>query len=276
MYARPTAPLPIGGVVDDAIKLYRESFARCWPIALVGSLIMGTFGVFLTIYVRNAGIGLTGMALLQIYGQPPVLALYLLQSVLSLAFYGALIASLNAVALGDTPLSFGEAIAIGFTRLGRAVVSGVVWWAIIVIGLILLLVPGIYFLGALCLWPVALYAEDAGAMQALQYSRDLIKGHWWRSSTILTIAVIIILVFSVVVGLIAGVLAAISRHDVTTAQLMVQVVSIAANVFVLPMIPAVLLAMYRDLQLRREGGDLAARVGALPKGQRHAGGTALA
>ena len=264
MYVRPTAPLPIGGVVDDAIKLYRESFARCWPIALVGSLIMGTFGIFLAIYVRNAGIGLTGMALLQIYGQPPVLALYLLQSVLSLAFYGALIASLNAVALGDTPLSFGEAIAIGFTRLGRAVVSGVVWWAIIVIGLILLLVPGIYFLGALCLWPVALYAEDAGAMQALQYSRDLIKGHWWRSSTILTIAVIIILVFSMVVGLIAGVLAAISRHDVTTAQLVIQVVSMAANVFVLPMIPAVLLVMYRDLQLRREGGDLAARVGALP------------
>jgi len=264
MYVRPTAPLPIGGVVDDAIKLYRESFARCWPIALAGSLIMGTFGIFLAIYVRNAGIGLTGMALLQIYGQPPVLALYLLQSVLSLAFYGALIASLNAVALGDTPLSFGEAIAIGFTRLGRAVVSGVVWWAIIVIGLILLLVPGIYFLGALCLWPVALYAEDAGAMQALQYSRDLIKGHWWRSSTILTIAVIIILVFSMVVGLIAGVFAAISRHDVTTAQLVIQVVSIAANVFVLPMIPAVLLVMYRDLQLRREGGDLAARVGALP------------
>jgi hypothetical protein len=264
MYVRPTAPLPIGGVVDDAIKLYRESFARCWPIALAGSLIMGTFGIFLAIYVRNAGLGLTGMALLQIYGQPPVLALYLLQSVLSLAFYGALIASLNAVALGDTPLSFGEAIAIGFTRLGRAVVSGVVWWAIIVIGLILLLVPGIYFLGALCLWPVALYAEDAGAMQALQYSRDLIKGHWWRSSTILTIAVIIILVFSMVVGLIAGVFAAISRHDVTTAQLVIQVVSIAANVFVLPMIPAVLLVMYRDLQLRREGGDLAARVGALP------------
>jgi ABC-type antimicrobial peptide transport system permease subunit len=101
-------------------------------------------------------------------------------------------------------------------------------------------------------------------MQALQYSHDLIKGHWWRSSTILTIAVIIILVFSMVVGLIAGVLAAISRHDVTTAQLVIQVVSMAANVFVLPMIPAVLLVMYRDLQLRREGGDLAARVGALP------------
>jgi hypothetical protein len=30
------------------------------------------------------------------------------------------------------------------------------------------------------------------------------------------------------------------------------------------MVPAVLLAIYDDLKLRREGGDLAARVGALP------------
>ena len=264
MYARPTAPLPIGGVVDDAIKLYRETFARCWPIALVGALIMGMFGIFLTIYVRNAGLGLTGFALLQVYREPPIWALYLLQSVLSLAFYGALIASQNAVAIGDAPLSFGEALAIGFTRLGRAVVAGIVWWAVIVIGMVLLLVPGFYFLGALCLWPVALFADDAGAMQSLQISRDLVKGHWWRSSTILTIAVIIILVFTMVIGVVAGVLAAILHRDIATAQLVIQCVSIVANVFVLPMIPAVLLVMYRDLKLRREGGDLAARVGALP------------
>src|SRR5579863_1631495 len=109
MYARPTAPLPIGGVVDDAIKLYRESFAICWPLALLGSLIIGAYGIFLTIYVRNAGLGLTGLAQLQVYAQPPIWALYLLESVLTLGFYGALIGSQNAVALGNAPLSFGEA-----------------------------------------------------------------------------------------------------------------------------------------------------------------------
>jgi hypothetical protein len=264
MYARPTAPLPIGGVVDDAIKLYRASFRSCWLIALIGSLIAGAFGIYLTLYARDAGISMSGLAALQIYRQPPVIALYLLEIVLSLAFYGALIAMQNTVGAGPAQLSVGEAIGIGFTRLGRAVIAAFSSWVVVVVGLLLLLIPGIYLLGVLCLWPVALYGEDAGAIDSLFASGRLIKGHWWRSSTILTIALIIILVLSVLAGLIAGALVAVWRRDLTTAQLVIQLFSIAASVFVQPMIPAVLIAIYRDLKLRREGGDLAARVGALP------------
>src|ERR1017187_8906135 len=60
MYARPTAPLSIGGVVDDAIKLYRASFRRCVPVALLGSLVMAAFGIFVIEYARHAGLALTG------------------------------------------------------------------------------------------------------------------------------------------------------------------------------------------------------------------------
>jgi hypothetical protein len=63
---------------------------------------------------------------------------------------------------------------------------------------------------------------------------------------------------------VAGLLVAMSLRDIATAELVIQGVGIVANVFMLPMVPAVLLVMYRDLKLRREGGDLAARVGALP------------
>jgi hypothetical protein len=266
MYARPTAPLTIGGVVDDAIKLYRESFRGCWQLALVGSLIIGAFGVFMTLYARNAGLSLVGIAALQIYRQPPVLAFYLLQMVLSLAFYGALIASVNTVATAQAPLTTMEAIGIGFARLGRAAVAALLCWVVIMVGLVLLIVPGLYFMVVLCLWLVALYADDAGAMQSLQVSRELTRGYWWRTMTILTVAFIIILVFSMVITFAAGAVAAVAvaSHDIASIQLSIQVISVIANIFVLPMVPAVLIAIYHDLKLRREGGDLAARVGALP------------
>ena len=45
MYVRPTAPRPIGGVIDDAIKLYRASFRTCLPIALIGSVITGSVSI---------------------------------------------------------------------------------------------------------------------------------------------------------------------------------------------------------------------------------------
>jgi hypothetical protein len=263
MYVRPTAPLPIGGVVDDAIKLYRASFQHCWLIAVFGSLVAGAFGIFLTIYARVSGFSLTGLDALQIYREPPIVALYLLQAVLSLAFYGALIAVQNTVGGATGPLGAGKAIGIGFTRLGRATMAGVIWWVVITLGLILLLVPGIYLLGALCLWPVALYADDASATQSLQTSRELITGHWWRVSTILTIGLVIILVLAIMAGLLAAMLVAVSHRDLASGEIMVQVVSMIANVFVLPMVPAVLMAIYRDLKLRRGGGDLAARAAAL-------------
>jgi len=41
---------------------------------------------------------------------------------------------------------------------------------------------------------------------------------------------------------------------------------VTVSIFTLPMMPAVLVATYRDLKLRREGSDLAARLGALPSG----------
>src|SRR6185312_2273186 len=39
MYTRPTAPRSIGGVLDDAIRLYRAAFSRCWVLALGGGVL---------------------------------------------------------------------------------------------------------------------------------------------------------------------------------------------------------------------------------------------
>ena len=38
MYTLPTAPRPIGGVLDDAIGLYRATFKRCWLLALISGV----------------------------------------------------------------------------------------------------------------------------------------------------------------------------------------------------------------------------------------------
>jgi len=265
MYAKPVAPLPIGGVLDDAIKLYRESFAHCWLIALLTSLVRGAFGIATVLYIRPVLQRPTPAALLHVYQQPPVAAGYLLYVVLSIALFGALIASQAAVANGR-PVSTGAALGIGFGRLGRAVLASIVLWVVVVVGLVLFIVPGIYLIGSLCLWAVALYADDAGALQSLSISRALVKGHWWRTATILGVAVIIILVFGFILGAVGGAFAVVARGDVVSFQLIIQVVSIIGNVFLVPAIPAVLVGTFRDLQLRREGGDLAARLGALPPG----------
>jgi hypothetical protein len=68
----------------------------------------------------------------------------------------------------------------------------------------------------------------------------------------------------VVFGFVGGLAFFVHPVDPMSLILDNQVVTAVERVFVTPMIPAVLVAMYYDFKLRREGGDLAARARSLP------------
>jgi len=250
MYQKPNAPLSAGGVIDDASKLYRAAFRRCVPIAVLGALVSVAFELFILAYSQRAGLPLTGLdALLKTYQQPPVMALSLLQTVILLALFGAMIVTMNAAANAEARLSVGRALRLGFSRLGRCVIAALVSSVMIVLGL-LLLVPGIYLSGALALWPVALYVDNAGGLQSLDVSRKMIQGHWWHASAALGLAVLIVLAFSLVAGFVAGVVELTISGE--AGESLVQFISATADVIMLPMLPAALVALYNDLKLRQQ------------------------
>src|SRR6202000_3204766 len=39
MYTQPTGPRSIGGVLDDGVRLYRESFRQIWPLLIVNAIL---------------------------------------------------------------------------------------------------------------------------------------------------------------------------------------------------------------------------------------------
>jgi hypothetical protein len=149
-------------------------------------------------------------------------------------------------------MDFAQALRIGFTRLGRAVIAAILSTCLIVIGLILLLVPGFYYLGALCLWQVAIYADDAGAVHSLDVSRKLIRGHWWRSSSILSVALVVVFVSWIMAEWLAYLVAGVWRAGSADAQMVMLLVTALVDIVVLPMVPASQVALYQDLKLRRE------------------------
>jgi hypothetical protein len=268
MYARPAAPQSIGGVLDDAIKLYRASFRACWPVAAAAAVIGGALNIYLTLHLLGSVVfnPRAPMEALTAYSQPGVLLIWLADAAVRLAAYGAMLIYQNALADGEGTPSMQEALGATVGRLVPGLLSGLAWWVVIMVGFALLFVPGIYFLGALCLWPACLFIGGAGPLQALRQSRELISGHWWRTTTILTVAFILVLVLSSVAGGFAGALFPIVRRDPALMQLALQAVTVIVSIFTLPVTPAVLVAIYRDLKLRREGSDLAARLGALASG----------
>ena len=270
MYVRPASPLPIGGVLDDAIKLYRASFRACWPVAAAVAVITAVSMVYLTLHLLGSVVfnPRAPMQAFTAYSQPGVFLAYVTDATVRLAAYGAMLIYQDALTDGDGAPSMQEALGLMLGRLVSGVLASIAWWVVIMVGFALLLVPGIYFMGALCLWPACLFIGKAGPLQSLRQSRELVRGHWWRTSTILTVALILIFALSSLAGMVLGALFGFGafRRDLVEWQLSLQAISALVSVFTLPAMPAVWVAIYRDLKLRREGSDLAARLGALAPG----------
>jgi hypothetical protein len=262
VYVPPTAPRTIGGVLDDGIRLYRESWSTSWKIALALELVIAIPSYAWQSQISVIGAPSNPLAAAALLRSPTLWLLWLIALPIYLVFYNAIIANINGVATAQ-PAAIGRAIGIGARVLPRAVLLGILIALIVIVGLILLLVPGIYWAGTLQLAFIALVVEDTGVTDSMSVSRRLIKGHWWRTATLYSLCIVIVLVFSLAIGFLSGLIAAFAgpRGSVTLA--LTQLIAIVQGTLIAPLFPAVLIAMYYDLKLRTQGADLADRVNAL-------------
>jgi hypothetical protein len=293
VYAKPTAPRSIGGIVDDGIKLYGSAFAKSWPLALFAQVLLAGPSLVLRYQMGGLQVSATNpqamQAVLALFKSPSVWLSYFVLLIVIAGSYNALIVLLDGVAVTKTE-SFGRSLAVGFRLLPRTIlmfvvlglalaVVGIVGGILvailsavlrsvspIAIGIAWVVFAGllIYVWGRLFLANVALVVEDAGVFRSLSISWDLIKSHWWRTATVYTIALIIVLVFYFVIGFVnAALLGVTMQRNFGTATILAQLASIAGGTVLMSLVPAVLLSTYYDLKLRKEGTDLAGRVDAL-------------
>lgn len=262
MYSQPTGPRSVGGVLDDAIHLYRDSFRYILPLLVANAILAAVPGLILGLNQAAAATPLEqGRAVYQLMTSPSYWITFLLVLLVNLTMYGALIGALDSVARGGR-MGLGEALQLGLSRLLRVLGASFLFALAIIIGFILFVIPGIYLMGIFQLVFVAIVLENSGVIGAFGTSQRLIKGHWWRSAVILTVAIIILVVLSLLAGVVAAFLAAL-RPGSGTALILNQLVGLVVNIFVVGWMPCVLLAMYYDLKLRHDGEDLATRVNAL-------------
>jgi hypothetical protein len=263
MSLMPTAPRSIGGVLDDAIRLYRKTLMPCFPLLLIGVVITTAPAVWLTLIMPP----LTDPDLvLATFMSPSVWLVYLVIILAFTAIHGALISQIDAIAHGK-PLSLGEACALGLKRLPTLLGVTILLGLMVAVGVILLVLPGIWLWGVFQLAFVAAIVERAGIFESFGVSRRLVSGNWWRATVIMFVAFVILIAVILVIGMIAGLVIVATGGAAATlstdAQVIQQLISGVLNLFTLSFFPCVLLSIYYDLKLRKEGADLVGRVGAL-------------
>ena len=127
---------------------------------------------------------------------------------------------------------------------------GLLFVCIVAVGLVLLVVPGIYWAGTLLLAFVALVVEDAGVSQSMARSQGLIKGHWWRAATLVSYVVVIDLLAYLAVTMITAVVALLFGGGATVTLAISQLLSLATDTLIAPLYLAVYVALYYELEVR--------------------------
>jgi len=280
VYTRPTEPRSIGGVLDDGFRLWRSAFSKAWPIALMGQLLMA---IPLAIYWVQFGAPLGGQqaAVAMMKGSVGLSLTYLVFSIAAIGFHNAVIAQTDSTTNGAGE-TIGQSLSIGFRLLGRAFLMGLLIGIAVALPLLVLffillsastmvrlIVGGVafvvfcYAVGKIILGAVVLIVEDKGAPESLRRSWTLTTGYWWHVAIILTVLVIVIVAVFLFIGIIAGIVAATMGSTGGISGLLIQGISLLGNTLISPLYAAVLVAIYHDLKLRKEGADLAGRVSAL-------------
>jgi hypothetical protein len=174
-----------GAIVREAWELYKAHWRTFVPLALIVYIVLGlitlVFGLLL------GWLGLIIGALASIVGT------FWLQ--------GALVEAVRDVRDGKQDLSVGQLFSRVQPRLPALIVAGILAGLGIALGLVLLIVPGLFLLTIWSLIVPSIVLEGKSAGESFGRSRELVKGHGWQVFGVIVITIGAVIVASIIVGL---------------------------------------------------------------------------
>ena len=261
----PQAPQSIGKVLDSGFSMYRAVFKRILPLSFVVA-VLSQAPQFLPYMIASTG-GSPGTALVvgMVVG-------FLAWFVIYLALYGGWLKSMDTLARGGEALGAGAAFSAGLPKVLSVIGATILYMIAILIGSVLLVIPGVILMFSLLFFWFLIMLENEGAIGSLTASHKLVWGNWWRTVTVISVGGVVYMVAVFLVVGLTGVVVGVSALGGPTpeelaagpgaAMLIVLTMQIVVNAVLLPMMNSLMLVLFRDLQLRKSGADLAARAAA--------------
>ena len=174
-----------GAVVREAWELYKTHWRTFVPLALIVYLVLGLITLVFALLLGWLGLVIGGLA--------SIVGTFWLQ--------GALVEAVRDVRDGKQDLSIGEIFARVRPRLPALIVAGILAGIGIVIGLVLLIVPGLFLLTIWSLIVPAIVIEGKSAGESFGRSRELVSGNGWNVFGVIVITIAAVIVASIIVGL---------------------------------------------------------------------------
>ena len=229
---------PLSGVLGEAWQMYKR---------FAGHLLLIAFAIYLGAAIIAALLALAGGFVGALAGSVvQLLAAFLLQA--------ALVKAVQDVRDGRADLSVGETLAAARPYLwpvaGASLLAGIA----ITIGLLLIVIPGLFLITIWAVIVPVIVIERSGALACFERSRLLVRGHGWQVFSTLVLMFVILLLVDLVIGLILAALPILLRNGLST---------VISGTLVAPFIALVVtLVYYRLIGAQRQAAGGPAGYGA--------------
>jgi len=214
-------------VIGEAWALYKAHWRHLLTFSFVVYVAVSVIGALLAAVLTWLG---TIIALLL-----SLVALFWLQA--------ALVKAVDDVRDGRADLSLGETFAAAREHLSAVLVAGVLAAIGIIVGLILVIVPGLVLMTWWAVIIPAIVLENRSAGESFSRSRDLVRGYGWGVFGVIVLMILLLIGFQIVLGLILSPLA---------DWLQSFVAQIVSGTVTAPFIAVVLTLLYLRLRAAKE------------------------
>ena len=245
-------PNTIAKVLDSSFKLYLVSFKKLIGLGLMIAAAALAFNLVFQMTMSGLQSKSDPDAFLNVL--PLFLGIFIVYGIATIILYAAMISRIDNL-VHEKDDSIAGAIALGLKKLPSMLLASVLYTLALIVGSLLLVIPGLILSLSLAFFAYLLILENEGAYQSLKSSHKLVWGNWWRTATVFMVPGIVIMIVFVLIGIIAGATGSLDQEfgifDVIT--------NLFAAIY-MPYFYCLAYVQYRDLKLRAYGGDLEARL----------------
>jgi Membrane domain of glycerophosphoryl diester phosphodiesterase len=225
----------IGAVLTEAWRLYTRFFTRFVGIAAIVFLIVGLADALLRAVAGDGALVYFIWALFSV--AVSIVGYFWLQ--------GALVEAVRDVRDGSVDASVQELFARVRPRLPALISAGILAGLGIAVGLVLLIVPGLYLLTRWSMIAPAIVLEGRSAGESFGRSSDLVRGESWNVFAVILLTIVAAAIGGGIIGGIIGLLLA-PLPDLLASW----IASIVVNSIVAPWVALAWTVMYFHLARR--------------------------
>src|SRR5918998_3288534 len=224
------AKLDTGRVFERIFQIYREQFTLLIPAALLLFIPVAILnGLLLTSGGVLVGLATTAIGLIATYW-----------------YQGMVVEAVVDILDGRRDHTVGSLFSLATPFIGRLIGAGLLATIIIIIGFILLIVPGLIALTFLAVVAPAVVIDRVGVTHALRRSRELVSGNAWRVFGVIVVLFLLTAIVSGIVNAIGG----SASHDPFAG---VAIADLIVRVLLTPLSAIAATVMY--VELRRVKGE---------------------